>query len=209
MTRQIDQREHQVAGFFGKLVLVAAVERGLDLVGFLADFAQHLARVVPVKTDAGSLALQVQRAPQGGLPGLDAGEQRLRQSLARAPGGALGLFFGLDALPRALDADRRQAAVLVGKNMRMPSDHLARDRLDDVAECEGVLFLGHAGVIDDLKQEIAQFIPEIVEIAAADRVRNLVGFLDGVGRDRRKILLEVPGAAGDGRAQRRHDLDQA
>ena len=99
--------------------------------------------------------------------------------------------------------------MLVGKHMRMPPDHFSRHGLDHVAEGERVLLLGHAGVIDDLQQEIAEFVPEIVEIAAADRVGDLIGFLDGVGRDRRKILLEVPGAAGDGRAQRRHDLDQA
>ena len=87
-------------------------------------------------------------------------------------------------------------AVLVGEHMRMPADHLARDGLDHVAERERVLLLRHAGVIDHLQQEIAEFVVEIVEIAARDGVGDLIGFLDGVGRDRRKILLEVPRAAG-------------
>ena len=99
--------------------------------------------------------------------------------------------------------------MFVSEHVRMPPDHFARHGLDHVTEGKGVLLLGHAGMIDDLQQEIAEFVPEIVEIAAADRVRDLIGFLDGVGRDGRKVLLEVPGAAGDGRAQRRHDLDQA
>ena len=64
------------------------------------------------------------------------------------------------------------------------------------------------GDLNDLQQEIAQFLAEVIEIAARDRVRYLIGLLDRVGRDRRKILLEVPGAAGHRRAQRRHDLDQ-
>ena len=93
--------------------------------------------------------------------------------------------------------------------MRMPPDHLSRDRLDHVAERECVLLLGHARVIHHLQQEIAEFIPEIVEIAARDGVGHLVGFLDGVGRDRRKILFEVPRTAAAGRAQRHHDLEQA
>ena len=93
--------------------------------------------------------------------------------------------------------------------MRMPPDHLARDRLDHVAEGEGVLLLGHAGVIDHLQQEIAEFVLEIVEIAARDGIGDLIGFLDGVGRDGRKILFEIPRTAGDGRAQRRHDFEQA
>ena len=83
------------------------------------------------------------------------------------------------------------------------------DRLDHVAERERVLLLGHAGVIDHLQQEIAEFVPEIVEIAARDGVGDLIGFLDGVGRDGREILFEVPRTAADGRAQRRHDLEQA
>ena len=92
--------------------------------------------------------------------------------------------------------------------MRMPPDHLARDRLDHVAERERVLLFGHAGVKHHLQQEIAEFVAEIVEIAARDGVGDFIGFLDGVGRDRRKILFEVPRAAGAGRAQRRHDLEQ-
>ena len=100
-------------------------------------------------------------------------------------------------------------AVLVGEHMRMAADHLPRDRLDHVAEGKGVLLLRHAGVIDDLQQEIAEFLAQVVEIAARDGVGDLIGFLDGVGRDRRKVLFEVPRAAGDGRAQRRHDFEQA
>ena len=83
------------------------------------------------------------------------------------------------------------------------------DRLDHVAERERVLFLRHAGVKYHLQQQIAEFIAQIVEIAARDGVRDLIGFLDGVGRDGRKILFEVPRAAAAGRAQRRHDVEQA
>src|SRR3990170_8974887 len=49
--RQINQREQEIAGFLGKLLCVAAVERRLDLVSFLANLMQHRARVVPVETD--------------------------------------------------------------------------------------------------------------------------------------------------------------
>ena len=103
----------------------------------------------------------------------------------------------------------RQPSVLVGEDMRMPPDHLARDRFHHVAERECVPLLGHPGVKHHLKQEIAEFLPEIVEVAARDGIGDLVGFLDGVGGDGRKILFEVPGAAGAGRPQRRHDFEQA
>src|SRR5215217_3081324 len=133
----------------------------------------------------------------------------MRGLFRRTSGRALGLFLGLDTFPGALDADGGDIAVLVGEHMRMTADHFSCDRLDHVAEGEGVLLFRHAGVIDDLQQEIAQFLTEVIEIAARDRVGHLVGFLDRVGRDRRKILLEVPRTARYRRAQRRHDLNEA
>ncbi|MGY4437161.1 hypothetical protein ACVWWO_009638 [Bradyrhizobium sp. F1.13.1] len=75
MAGEIDQREHQVAGLFRQALAVVAVECCLDLIGFLADFCQHRARIVPVEADGGGLALQLHGARQGGLAGLDAREQ--------------------------------------------------------------------------------------------------------------------------------------
>jgi len=60
-----------------------------------------------------------------------------------------------------------------------------------------------------LQQEIAEFVPEVVEIAARDGVRDFISLLDGIGRNGRKILLEVPRAAGARRSQHRHDFEQA
>ena len=106
-----------------------------------------------------------------GCPALTLESSDLCVGLFRRPArGAFGLLLGLDALPGALDAGGGDVAVLVGEHMRMPADHLARDRLDHVAEGKGVLLLGHAGVKDDLQQEIAEFLAEIVEIAARDGV---------------------------------------
>ena len=127
MARQIDQREQEIAGFLREFLRVAAIERGLDLVGLLANLAQDFAGIVPVEADAGGLALQFHRARQRRQPGLDAGQQRcVRVLLGRPPRRALGALLGLDAVPGAGDADRRQSAVLVGEDVRMPPDHLAR-----------------------------------------------------------------------------------
>jgi len=59
---------------------------------------------------------------------------------------------------------------------------------------EGLLF-GHAGVKNNLQQEIAELIAQIVEIAARDRISDFVGFLDRIRRNRREILFEIPWAA--------------
>ncbi len=70
------------------------------------------------------------------------------------------------------------------------------------------MLLGHPRVEDDLEEQVAKFVFQVVKIIARDRVGNLIGFLDRVWRDGREILFQVPRAAGTGRAQRRHDLDQ-
>ena len=59
-----------------------------------------------------------------------------------------------------------------------------------------------------LQQKVAEFVPEIVEIAARDGIGDLIGLLDGVGGDGREILFQIPRTAAAGRAQRRHDLEQ-
>ena len=93
--------------------------------------------------------------------------------------------------------------------MRMAADHLLGDRLDDAAEIECALLLGHARVEHHLQQKVAELVAQIDEIAARNRVGNLIGLFERVGRDGREILLEVPGAAGHRRAQRSHDFEKA
>ena len=52
VARQIDQRKQEIAGFLREFVGIVAVERGFDLVGLLADLAEHRAGVVPVEADS-------------------------------------------------------------------------------------------------------------------------------------------------------------
>ena len=58
MPGQIDRGEQQIADLCGRRA-VAGIERGLDLVGFLADLAQHRARIVPVESDLAGLCLKL------------------------------------------------------------------------------------------------------------------------------------------------------
>ena len=91
----------------------------------------------------------------------------------------------------------------------MAADHLVDDALGDVGEVEGPGLLGHSGVEHDLEQQVAEFALEVGEVAAFDGVGHLIGFLDGVGRDGREGLFKVPGTTVAGRAQTRHDRQQA
>ena len=117
---------------------------------------------------------------------------------------ALGRLVRLPGL--VLRRDRGDLGV--AEDMRMAPHHLVGDRRGDVVEGEMPGFLGHAGVEHDLQQQIAQFVLQRRHVVALDRIGDLVGLLDRVGRDRREILLAVPRAAALRVAQPRHDRQQ-
>ena len=119
-----------------------------------------------------------------------------------------GFLLGLDLFPHAL-GHAGAAGLFVAEDVRMAADHLFGDRLDDIAEGEFASLFSHLRVIDDLQEQVAQFVAQIVHVAARDGVGDLVGLLDRVGSDGRKVLLDVPGTAGSGVAQGGHDLDEA
>ena len=68
-------------------------------------------------------------------------------------------------------------------------------------------FLGNSGLKHHLQQQIAQFIADVLQIAALDGVGCLIGFLDSVGCDRFKGLFDVPRAPFFRVAQMAHYLD--
>ena len=104
-----------------------------------------------------------------------------RGSPARAAPRALhALLLGLDSPPERLDFVRSEIAG-VAEHVGMAADELGGDRLDDAAEIEQPRLLRHAGVKDDLQQQIAELVAQIRDLAALDRVGDLIGFLD---RDR-------------------------
>ena len=80
----------------------------------------------------------------------------------------------------------------IPKHVRMAPHQLFIQAFDDVGKFERPLLLRHAGVEDHLQQEIAQLLTQIGEVSARNGVGDLVGFLDGIGGDARKILLQNP-----------------
>ena len=119
----------------------------------------------------------------------------------------LRALLGFDLVPDSIHV-ACAASASIAEHMRMPADHLPRHALDDIAERERAGFFRHARVIDDLQQQIAEFVLEISHIAPLDGVCDLIGFFDRVRRDRLECLFEIPRAAGLRRSQPRHDLDQ-
>ena len=92
--------------------------------------------------------------------------------------------------------------------MRMPLDHLVGDAIRHMVEVEPALLGTHLRVVDHLQQQVAELARQVRPVFAPDRVRDLVGLLDRVGRDRGKGLLDVPGTAPLGIAQPPHHGQQ-
>ncbi len=206
MAGEVDHREQEVADLGTCGGTIAGSELGLDLVRLLADLGQHRERVVPIEADLAGLGLQFERTGEGRERDRNPGEGACG-FLAVWHVALLRSLRPFDAFPQALDRFCRETSFLA-EHVRMTPHELFGETLDDVGKVEGPLLLRHAGMEDDLEQEIAQFIAQVVEIAARNGVGDLVSLLDGVRRDRFKGLLQVPGATSAGRAQRRHDLEQ-
>ena len=93
--------------------------------------------------------------------------------------------------------------------MGMAADELGGDRLDHAAEIEHARLFRHPRMKDDLQQQVAEFLAQIFGVAALNCIGDFVGLFDREGGDGGEGLLDVPGTAGDGIAQRGHDFDKA
>src|SRR5262245_9979133 len=206
MTGEVDHSKQKVADLGTGGGTIAGGELGLDLVRLLADLGEHRERVVPIEADLAGLGLQFERTGEGRERDRNAGK-RACGFRAAEPIVLLRSLRPFDAFPQALDRLRRKASRLA-EYMRMTAHELFGEALDDVGKVEGPLLLRHAGMEDDLEQEVAQFVAQVIELAPRNGVGDLVSLLDGNGGDRVKGLLEIPRAAGAGRAQRRHDFDE-
>src|SRR5262249_46397317 len=81
------------------------------------------------------------------------------------------------------------------EHMRMATDHLVRNGARYCRETEMTGLLRHVSVIDNLEQQIAQLVSQPPWVAQDNRIGNLIGFLDCVGRDGFEALLLIPGTA--------------
>ena len=68
---------------------------------------------------------------------------------------------------------------------------------------------GHLGMKHHLQKKIAQFVSQRRGVGQLDSGGDLISFLDGIRRYRRKILFQIPGATGFRITQPPHDLEQA
>ena len=174
--------------------------RVAHLVEFFGHLIRGLAGVFPIEAHARRALAELEGPHQGRQGPRHAVEMTGCRAALRA---ALG---GLDFLPgNALFSGRHGAACT--EHMRVAAQQLVANRAGHRLEVEVLRLAGDLGVKNHLKQQIAQFILEVSQVAALDGVGDFVRLLDGVGRDARKGLLPVPGTAVRG-PQPRHDGEQ-
>src|SRR5690606_30439597 len=95
----------------------------------------------------------------------------------------------------------------VAEDVRVPVDQLGDDAAGDVVEGERLVgvFLGDAGVEDDLEEDVAQFLAQFVAVALLDGLDEFVRLLDAVLGEALVGLEGRPRAFG---ADAVHDLDE-
>ena len=97
----------------------------------------------------------------------------------------------------------------IAEDMRVAALQLVADAVEHVVEREMAGFLGHLRVEHDLELEVAELVGQRVHVVAGDRVGDLIGFLDRVGRDRREVCTRSHSQPADRIAQPPHDRDEA
>ena len=97
------------------------------------------------------------------------------------------------------------------QNQRDTLRSLGLKRIGDVVDGEGAVggVLRDAGVKQHLQQHVTEFGAEFVDVAAADRVEQLVGLLQQVPPQRVVGLLALPRPRGAQRVHRRDGVDEA
>jgi hypothetical protein len=92
--------------------------------------------------------------------------------------------------------------------MRMPTDHLRVNVVDDVADIEAAGFTRNFRVKNNLEQQIAEFAHKVLRIAGIEGIEDFVCLLDQIAPKRVMRLLAIPGTSARG-PQSRLQRDQA
>jgi indole-3-glycerol phosphate synthase len=153
------------------------------------------------------------------LPDLAGGEKRVqRRGQVLEDRGLHGpLLPEFDLFPLRDDRVRRSELRAVTEDVGVTPYHLLVHLAGDVVKSELSGFLGHLRMHRHMEQEVAEFLPEVRDVVAVDRLDEFGHFFDEAVADAAVRLLPVPRAAvggaesGGGREQEvdaGHDLMQ-
>ena len=202
---QSDENEEQISELIFDGVRVTTLDGSLQLLPFLADLGAGSVEVGPVEAHGRRLVLEPPGTLQRGQGPRDARE-RIRNGWGRfsilailarrrALEGCVCTFGGFEGRPLTTDLFGAGRRVSLGpsEDVRMPSDHLGANALDDPFEVEVSFALSKRRVKDNLEQEVAELLAVLGGVV--ERLEDFVGLLDEVGAQARKGLFSVPGAA--------------
>jgi hypothetical protein len=129
-------------------------------------------------------------------PGGKGGGQSWVAGDGRQPAAVTCLLFfsGLDLQPLAPEISFR-GNLFVAKNMGVAADHLGGDPLDHLGQTESLLFLVEPGQKDDLKKQVTQLLPDIVQVVTGQGLQQFMGFFQQIMLEAFRGLFAVPGAA--------------
>src|SRR5581483_513239 len=95
------------------------------------------------------------------------------------------------------------------KDMGVTPNEFAIDLLKNVSDGETALLARELCVQVDLKQQIAQFLGEMLQVVLLDCLDHLIRLFDDIARQAQMCLLAVPGASIGLAAQAHGDVAQA
>ena len=104
---------------------------------------------------------------------------------------AVGALDGVPVVEHLLAGLRLHAA----KDVRVAVDELLAGLVGHVVDIPAAGFFLHARVEDDLHQQVAQLLAQVVAVVLVDGLADLIGLLQHVAADALVRLLAVPGAA--------------
>ena len=195
----IDEHEEQIAKFVFYPCLLSIAQGIAQFADFLLELVENTADIRPFEANTRRAVLKFLRTLERG--------QGARYVVEYAFGRKPLFLLVLPCFPDDIDIFRL-VRLRIAEDVGMAADHFLRHAAHHVVEGKQSRFLRHLCVVDDLQQQIAQFIAQAFHVADLDRIRDLVSFLDRVRGDAAKILRKVPRAAAVRVAQRRHDAQE-
>ncbi len=108
-----------------------------------------------------------------------------------SPLAGLHLLLPLETLPHRLVFWTHVPRV--AEDMGMAADHLRDQTARHRGKIEPVFLLRDHDLEREVEQEVSQLVHGGAIVACLQRVRDFVGFLDQVGKERARSLLAVPG----------------
>ncbi|RMQ54470.1 hypothetical protein ALQ01_05585 [Pseudomonas savastanoi pv. glycinea] len=211
MPGQVHDAEQQIADFLGNAFGVIVDHGFKNFIEFFTHLVDHWQRCRPVEADLRSTLLQF-----GGTTQRRQGHRHVieqRQLLGRAR--LFGTLLGLDLVPTLVDLLVGQArrfcrrVQLAGrKHVRMATQQLAGNTVDDVVEFKPAFLFGQLRIEDHLKQQVTQLTLQMVEVALLDGIGHFVGFFQRMRHDAGVGLLQVPRATRLRITQPGHEVQQ-